>query len=87
MSRGLSVLIYVYKYLMQKIHVYSLKDLSKLSSVIDFAHRHNITVDSHSWQENCRDFYLRVPDSCRALVDRELDFALERIDVTWEINQ
>jgi hypothetical protein len=71
---------------MQKIHVYSLKDISKLSSVIEFAHRHNIVVDEHSWQSNCRDFYLRVPDHCKALVEHELDSALERIDVTWEIS-
>jgi hypothetical protein len=71
---------------MQKVHIYSLKDFSKLSSVIDFAHRNNIEVNSYSWQSNCRDFYLRVPDQSRDLVERELDSVLERIDVTWEID-
>jgi len=71
---------------MQRIHIYSLKDSSKLSRVIDFAHRHNIVVDQWCWQENCRDFYLRVPERCKTFVALELDSIVEHIDTTWEID-
>ena len=71
---------------MKKIHVYSLKDPGAITSIINFAHRHNIKVDEYSWQENCRDFYLRVPDNCRKYVEQEISSIVDYIDTTWEIS-
>jgi hypothetical protein len=71
---------------MQKIHIYSLRDITALGAVIDWAHKHNVQVDKWSWRDNCRDFYLRVPLEQCAQVERDMGGVLTLVDSTWALD-